>query len=351
MLKKENFCEEGKTDVLPLICNDLPWEKLFGKTVFVTGGTGLVGSCLIRQLLQINREKALGLGIVALVRNVDKAAQMLGADDALTFVQGDVESLPKVHGPVDYVVHAASPTASSFFVEHPVETVKTSICGTMNVMELAREKGTKSFVYLSSMEAYGENNTDDVLREEDALLVKPLSVRSCYPQAKLLCENLCVDYYHEYGLSCKVIRLAQTFGPGIPKDDKRVFAQFARSAIQGTDIVLLTPGLTKQCYLHTEDAVTAILAVLLKGEGGQVYNAANPATYCSIREMASLVAEKIADGKIKVTVNASEEAASKYPPTHKWNLSADKLMALGWRPTADLEEMYRQMIEQMRREA
>lgn len=337
----------GECETL-LNCNDLPWEDLAGKNIFITGGTGLVGSGLIRGLLHINSEKNLNLKIFALVRSIGKAQAMLPQDEALVLAEGSLEQLPWIYDPIHYVVHAASPTASSYFMEHPVETVKAAVCGTMNILDLAKEKQVQSLVYLSSMEVYGENDTDEPLSEDNAVSAKPISVRSCYPQSKLLCENLCVDYAHEYGISCKAIRLAQTFGPGVPKNDNRVFAQFARSAIQKTDIVLQTPGLTKQTYLYTMDAVTAILTVLLKGTAGQIYNAANPSNYCSIRQMAELVAQELAGGEISVTVNTSPEAAAKYPPTHKWNLSAEKLIALGWKPTADLAYMYRRLIEDLR---
>ena len=325
--------------------NYIPWNNLSEKNIFITGATGLVGSQLVQFLLRVNKEKELKLKIYALVRSINKAHDMFPDDDALVFIEGDMESLPTIEEDIHYVIHCASPTASGYFMEHPVETVKTAVCGTINILEMAKEKQVESFVYLSSMEVYGENNTDEPLFEDMLLLANPLSVRSCYPQSKLLCENLCVDYAHEYNLSCKAIRLAQTFGPGIPKNDNRVFAQFAKSAINNTDIVLNTPGLTKQTYLYTLDAVTATLTVLLKGKAGEIYNAANPENYCSIYDMARLVAEDLSEGKIKVTVNTSPEAAAKYPPTHKWNLSADKLMSLGWKPTADLKTMYKMLIE------
>lgn len=348
MAEKKSIWKENNTTFLSLNCEHLPLDDLKGKNIFITGGTGLVGSLLIRKLLEINTAKQLGLKIYALIRSLDKAEEMLPRDDSLVILQGNLEHLPQISAPIHFVIHTASPTASSYFIEHPVETVKASVVGTMNVLELAKEKQVTSFVYLSSMEVYGKNNTDELLYEDTPVLATPLSVRSCYPQSKLLCENLCVDYAHEYGLSCKAIRLAQTFGPGIHKNENRVFAQFARAAINGTDISLDTTGATKQCYLYTEDAVTAILSVLLLGKSGEIYNAANPATYCSIREMGELVASKIANGSISVHVNTSGVDPAKYPPSHKWNLSADKLMALGWRPTADLEEMYRQLIKYMK---
>lgn len=348
MFEKKTVFQKENENVSALMCDWLPWEQFAEKNIFVTGGTGLVGSALIRTLLSANAEKKLGLQVYALVRDTEKARAMLPDDAALILAQGDMAVLPEINAPLHYIVHTASPTASKFFVEHPVETVKTAVCGTMNVLELAREKDAQSFVYLSSMEVYGENQSDEPLLEDAPVLANPLSVRSSYPQSKLICENLCVGYAAQYGISCKVIRLAQTFGPGIPANDNRVFAQFARAAMEKTDIVLQTPGTTKQTYLYTADAVTAILAVLLKGQAGQVYNAANPTNYCSIREMAELVAERIAGGEIAVRVDIATDAAIKYPPAHKWNLSADKLMALGWKPTADLEQMYRALIADMK---
>lgn len=331
-----------------LNCDYLPWKKLSNKIIFITGGTGLVGSALIRTLLGANAQKSLGLKIYALVRSAEKARAMFSEDEALELIVGEIDPLPDIEVPVDYVVHAASPTSSQFFVDQPVETIKTAVQGTINVLDMAKTKGVQSFVYLSSMEVYGERHTDDSLTEDLPSIMRSLNVRNCYPQAKLICENLCISYFHQYALPCNVIRLAQTFGPGVPVSDNRVFAQFAKAVIGNQDIVLATAGETKRCYLYTLDAATAILTVMLKGEAGEAYNAANPATYCSILEMAKLVADRVADGAISVKVNAAGNATpGKYLPTHKWNLSADKLMTLGWKPTADLEHMYRKLIGDM----
>lgn len=327
----------------------IPWEDLADKNIFITGGTGLVGSSLIQLLLLANSEKNLNLKIYALVRDLSKAKEKLPVSDALYFVEGTIDPLPAVDAPIHYIVHAASPTSSQYFVDQPVETIKAAVQGTINVLDMAKLKDVQSVVYLSSMEVYGECHTDDLLIEDLPSKMKSLNVRNCYPQAKLICENLCVSYAHEYGINCKIVRLAQTFGPGVPMSDNRVFAQFAKAVINNSDIVLATAGETKRCYLYTLDSATAILAIMLKGKAGEAYNAANPATYCSILEMAQLVAGKVAGGAISVQVNADGTATpGKYLPTHKWNLSADKLMALGWQPTADLEHMYRMLIAYMR---
>ena len=119
-----------------------------------------------------------------------------------------------------------------------------------------------------------------------------MNVRSSYPESKRLCESLCSAYASEYGVPAKVVRLTQTFGVGVSYNDGRVFAEFARCAIEGRDIVLKTKGQTKRNYIDIDDAVNAIFTVLLKGVAGEAYNVANEDTYCSIYEMANMVAEK-----------------------------------------------------------
>ena len=349
MFEKALFTQHEELEDFLLNSNYIPWEKLENARLFITGATGLVGSCLTRALLYANEKLALGLRICALVRDPDKARAMLPASEALVLLRGDLDSFSGTEEPVDYIVHAASPTASKYFMTNPVETIETAVGGTMKILALAKEKQVKSLVYLSSMEVYGDNHSEEPLMEEDGVSIRPLSIRSCYPVSKLLCENLCISYYHEYNLPCRVLRLAQTFGPGTADGDQRVFAQFARAVIGGTDIRLETAGTTKQCYLYTMDAVSAILTALLCADGGQAYNAANPATYCSIREMAELVAGPVAGHGIAVHVNDGDpkEAAAKYPPTHQWNLSVEKLCAAGWKPHYDLPAMYERLISYM----
>ncbi|MDO4920369.1 MAG: NAD-dependent epimerase/dehydratase family protein [Phascolarctobacterium sp.] len=329
----------------------IPWENFKSKTILITGGTGLIGSTLISALLYADRVKELNLKIIALVRDLTKAEQQFAEQqnfsDALSFVVGTVEKMPAIDMPVDYIVHGAGPTASNFLVEHPVETIRIAVLGTANMLEIAKAKKVKGFVYLSSMEVYGAPHTDTVIEETQGTTVDTMSVRSCYPEAKRLCESLCASYFSEYGVPAMVIRLAQTFGPGVAAKDQRVFAEFARCAMNRKDIVLQTAGTSKRCYLYTADAVTAILTLLLTGNSGEAYNAANNTTYCSIVEMAQMVAEKLGDNKIKVIVAVDGKHEQKFPPTHKLNLGIGKLQGLGWNASRNLLEMYARMMGTM----
>lgn len=328
-----------------LQANYIPWEQLRGKTCLITGATGLIGYTMASALLYAGWKKRLDLTVVALVRSMEKAKQkfsaQLGQGLPLRLVQGDVEQLPTIDGPVDYVIHGASPTASKYFVEQPVETIQTAVLGTMNLLRLAKEKQCQGFVYLSSMEVYGSPQTDEKITESHSTNLDTMAARNSYPESKRLCESLCASYWSEYGVRAMAVRLTQTFGPGVAYNDNRVFAQFARSVLEGKDIVLLTKGETRRSYLYTADAVTAILTVLLKGQGGKAYNAANEDTYCSIHEMAELFAE----GKVQLKIQCNKEETKQFAPVLRMNLGTEKIKSLHWKAMFDLKDMKDRMIQ------
>lgn len=332
-----------KEDLRYIADYELPYELLQGQTVLITGATGLVGAMLVRSLLAIG-----GIRVVAFVRDIQKARRLFGEDPNLQIAVGDIREPLSISNAADFIVHCACVTASRSMVERPVETILTSVEGTKNILELARKKQCRSVVYVSSMEVYGafaQPNCE--ITEQMIGYVDPLKVRSNYPESKRLCENLCVAYGSEYGVPVKIARLAQTFGAGILPDENRVFAQFARSAICGQDIVLHTQGLSEGNYCYLRDCVTGLLTVLLKGENGEAYNIANPASHTTIAQMAQMVAERIAGGKIRVMLDIPTTNRYGYAPDVKMKLNSDKLQALGWKPEIGLEESYRRMIADM----
>ena len=322
--------------------------RLAGQTVLVTGSTGLIGRHLVRRLLEWNRRFALDLRVVAAVRSVEKAEKVFGADvSALQLASGDIRCLRLDGLNVDYAIHAASNTSSQAFVEAPADIISEVLGGTRHLLEAVKAiPGFKRFVFLSTMEVYGTPQTDESIAETHVGAIDPLSVRSCYPLSKKLAENLCVAYGAQYGVPACIVRLTQTFGEGVDYADGRVFAEFARCAIEGRDIVLATPGKTRRSYLYVGDAVDAILTVMLLGKTGTAYNAANEETYCSIREMADMVAACFGNGRVEVRVD--ERPLARYAPTLHMNLDTAKLGALGWRAEIGLEEMFRRLIASMR---
>ena len=338
-----------KEDLEQIASAGLSWDKLRGRSVFVTGATGLIGMTAVHALLYADRIRALGLHIYALVRDRAKADRIFPAESvspALTLLEGTMEELPGIPEKIDYWIHAACPTASAFMTEHPVEVIRTSVEGTIRLLEAAGTRGCAGFVYLSSMEAYGEVNTEQVLDEGTLGKIDLTRTRSCYPESKRMCEMICTSYAKEYGVPAMSIRLAQTFGPGVDYADQRVFAMMTRNAIAGEDIVLATKGTSRHPYLYTAQAVTAVLTVLLDGEPGVTYNASNPSTYCSIFEMGEMVAKEIAGGKIRVRVDENADA-SRYPAPSFLNMDISRILQLGWEPEHDLIWMYKRLARYM----
>lgn len=337
-------------DDLEYISNyNLPYENLKGNTVLVTGATGLIGFHLIKALLTIGDIK-----IIALIRNINKAKEIYTKEELehISFAIGDIVEEINIDVEVDYIFHCAAITTSKIMINNPVETIMTSVNGTNNILKLAAVKKSKSVVFISSMEMYGSFDDDaGEITEEKIGYIDPLKVRSNYPESKRLCENMCIAYLHEYTVPVKIARLAQTFGAGILPWENRVFAQFARSAMNGTDIVLHTKGLSEGNYCYTSDCITGLLTILLNGENGEAYNISNPKNHTTIANMALMVAEKIADNKIKVIYDIPEINTFGYAADTKMKLNSDKLQKLGWKPQVDLEEAYKRMIGQMKFES
>ncbi len=346
----------GQSDVLQrdleeLVHENAIFEQYKDATVLISGATGLIGSLLIRSFVLANEQKHLNVKIIALIRDENKAGTIFG--DLLE--RSDIEVLKvdictplSCRKPVDFIFHTAAITTSKTMVELPVMTAVTAIYGTKNMLDFAVKVKAKAFVYISSMEVYGKFLKGELVSEAMMGYVNPLLVRSNYPESKRMCENLCIAYQKQYGVPVKIARLAQVFGAGILPGENRVFAQFARSVIHSTDIVLHTQGLSDGNYCYTTDCIRGLLLIATDGVVGEAYNVANEESHITIADMAQLVAEKLAQGRIQVCFDIPDDNVYGYAEDTKMILSADKLKGIGWEPRVSLEESYRRMISYMR---
>ena len=310
----------------------------------ITGATGYIGSMLVKHLLSLDNN----VEITALVRNEEKAKRILPTDVKIICADiTNVAAMSNIKGEFDYIIHTAAVTASSYMVTHPVETADSIILGTKNILELARRANIKSMVYLSSMEVFGQVNLPKNRRaaESDLGFVDIYNPRSCYPLGKRMAEHYCYAYFKEYNVPVKIARLAQTFGAGVSKDDNRVFAQFAKSTVNGNDIILHTDGMSVGNYCAVDDALAAICLLLHNGKSGEVYNVANENLTMRIRDMAELVAGEAALGKISVSYEIDADNGHGYAPSTELRLSAAKLMLLGWKPTKSMVDMYKDLLQ------
>lgn len=316
------------------IINDFDMSVFDGKTILVTGATGLIGKLCVKSLLN----SGYNTQVIALVRDEEKAKNIFAESKRLTYLVQDINQRINTTRRVDYIIHAASTTSSKDFVEKPVETIYTAINGSRNILEFAKNKRLEGMVYLSSLEIYGVNEKENI-KERDYGYIDILNPRSSYSESKKMVETMCISYGTEYGVPVKIARLAQTFGAGVSISDNRVFAQFAKAIINKENIVLHTKGETKRNYCYTTDAVRGIFTILTKGENNNAYNVANENSYCSISEMAHLLENEYTKVEYKI-----DEVNRGYNPTVKIALNTEKLNALGWEAKVDLKEMFDRLI-------
>lgn len=328
--------------------SSIPWNRLDGKEILITGATGLIGSMLVKTLLYHNSQKStLPIKITVQARNLEKLIFLYSPEleqKKMEYILCDIEDIDTDKS-FDYIVHAAGETSSKAFLDNPIHTIHTIIEGTENILRIASKRKTCRFIFLSTMEVYGIPDNDMKISEDYAGNLDSMKPRSCYPISKKMAENMCVCYAKEFGFEVSILRLAQTFGPGVSAEDRRIFAEFARCVIENRNIVLHTKGETKRSYLYTADAVSAILTVMLNGESSQIYNLANEDTYCSIYDMALLVADDIAQGNIKIEIILEDEEKFGYAPELCMNLDTRKIQKLGWKAKYDLKTMYIRLIK------
>lgn len=334
---------ENKVDTMDIAIN--------GK-VLITGISGMIGGMIARSLHDSENFRQGKFQIIGISRDKQKAIASLGGtlSKRIALVEADISDAAALQQieEADVIFHCAAITDSKQMVSNPVEVADGIVLGTRNMLELARKCNVKSMVYLSSMEVYGTvSDTGRPRTEEELGDIDLKSPRSCYPMAKRMAEHYCHIYHKEYGVPVKIARLAQTFGTGVRQDDNRVYMQFSRAASEGRDIILKTPGNSMGNYCATEDAIDAIFTIMQKGESGEVYNVVNEENTMCIREMANLVASRIANGKIDVKVECEDNALTGYAPDTGLRLSSEKLRGLGWKPKKTMQDMYRDVLTEV----
>ena len=324
-------------------------------TYIVTGATGYIGSMLVRRILSE------GSNVALVVRNLSKAEKIfdneIGKANIKIFVSDvtDPDGMKSAAKEIAHdkkiknaaLIHAASETKSKYMLDNPAETLDTIILGTRNVLEMMRscDGKIKSMVHLSSMEAYGIVSLPEGERAGEEMLgmIDMTSPRSSYPLGKRTAEFYCMLYAKEFGVPVKVARLAQVFGAGVPSDDSRAFAQFARAAMTGEDIVLETSGESMGNYCSIDEAIDAIMLILREGKNGETYNVVNEENTMRVRDMARVALDTLGTGAGRVITNVGNGKANVYAPNTKLMMSGKKLAALGFSPRKSLADMYRDL--------
>ena len=327
-------------------------EELFGKTILITGGTGLIGSSVADQLIYLNRNRDAKMRLVIAARSEDRVGRRfegVGPEDGVEYFHYDATSLDDVEfdGDLDYIIHAASNANPAIYMKEPVETMLSNFVGLNAMLRLAARKQVKRLLFVSSSEVYGQKESlTEPFEENKYGFLDILNERAGYPSSKRAGETLIVAYGMEYGVDSVIVRPGHIYGPTITPADNRASAEFTRDALEGKDIVMKSKGEQLRSYCYSLDCASAMLTVLLKGEKGNAYNISNPDAICTIRAIAEMIAEK---GGVKVVFDLPTEAEKKsYSMMMNSALRSDKLEALGWKGKFDLEHGVECMFRAMR---
>ena len=313
---------------------DYSWDKLKGSTILVTGATGLIGSFLIDVLMNHNNKKRLNCYIIALGRNYTKAYERFGKyfeSEYFSFKEIDINNSISIEEEIDYIIHAASNTHPLAYSNDPIGTIKANVFATNNLLELAVKKKCKRFVFLSSVEIYGENRGDvEYFDECYSGDIDCNTLRAGYPESKRVGESLCQAYIKQFGLDVVIPRLSRTFGPTMLLDDSKALSQFILKAVKGEDIVLKSEGQQYYSYEYVGDAVSAIFEFMFDGKNGEAYNVTNPDCDIHLRDLANQIAF-IVGKKVIYEIPNSDESAG-YSKATKALLSIEKIKKIGWQP-------------------
>ena len=314
-------------------------DNLKDKTVLITGSKGIIGSGMIRWILYENERRCNNTHIIASTRNPDSQPSYIESGDDVHFCRFGEEG--KLTEKIDYIIHTAAPTSNKVFKEHPVESLRTIIDGTETILELAKRQEGCSVIYLSSEEAYGTPNATAPVPENYVGAIDSLNVRNCYPMGKKAAELLCRAYFEEYGLDVKIIRPTVILGIYQPYDSVKVECEILRCIMENKNLYMKSNGMTKKCVIYTMDALSAVWTVLFKGMPGEAYNATNPETFETVKDRAYQAFARF-NPKLTIEFAAQDDViASGYLPQRALQEDISKIAALGWRPLASIDDIYK----------
>lgn len=335
---------------------DLPYSQLQGKSILVTGATGMLASYVVYFLIWLNEYKQYDINIVVLVRSQEKCRNRFGEYAEKSYFHMCVDDICKplqMENDIDYIIHAASLASPQYYGVCPVEVAAPNVLGTYNLLQLAKEKNVSSFLYFSSGDVYGAMPQGTGAFGEDTLgTMDPLAEHSCYGESKRMGETWCASFAREHNVPVKIARIGHTYGPTMDvENDPRVFASFMKCILAGTDIVMHSDGSAMRPFCYVADAVAAFFLILLKGENGEAYNVCNDQQFISVSELANVLVSLEPGKKLQVVCqkrNLDDNYMENF--INKANCpSADKLRRLGWQCNYDVYDGFKRVMEHLRK--
>lgn len=321
------------------------WEDLRGQRLFLTGGTGFVGTWLVETFVWANRELNLGANVTVLSRNPerfrDKAPES-ACDRCLTLVQGSLSNFDLPSHEYPFVIHAATDQTPAPTRDEPGGTFDRELAGTRRVLELARHGKTRRLLFTSSGAVYGKQPPGIPRLPEDYLgAPETTDVHSGYGQAKRASEFLCTLYGQQYGFEPLIARLFAFAGPHLPLNLNFALGNFVRDALSGGPIRIAGDGTPRRSYLYAADLAIWLWTILLHGRASRPYNVGSDQEV-SIGQLAQRV---VATGAPGVRIEIAQSPKLGMPPA-RYVPSVDRAREeLGLEVKVGLDEATRRMFE------
>lgn len=335
-------------DLQRIVSSPLPWNRLFGKTVLITGANGFVPAYMLETLMYLNETADANIHLVALVRNKEKALRRLGhlaGRPELTMVVQDVRDPYRGPEAVNYLIHAASQASPKFYSSDPVGTFETNVLGTRRMLEVARNARSEAFLFFSSGEVYGRAADASIPVSESAYgYLDPIDLRSCYAEGKRGGESLCACWHAQFGVPAKIVRLSHTYGPGMDLNDGRVFADFVADMVAGRDIVMKSDGSARRPFCYLADATIAFFTILLNGKSGEAYNVGSDSE-TSILDLAEMLCRLFPERNCRV-IRRERDPGDPYlvSPVSGGHFDLSKIRSLGWEPVTNIETGFERTV-------
>jgi dTDP-glucose 4,6-dehydratase len=293
--------------------------------VVITGAAGFIGSHLAETLL--DRDYTV-IGIDNLLTGATENISHLVNRD-FTFIKHDVTNYMYVDGPVDFVLHWASPASPIDYLELPIPTLKVGALGTHKALGLAKAKGAR-FVLASTSEVYGDP-LEHPQKETYWGNVNPVGPRGVYDEAKRFAEAITMAYHRYHGLDTKIVRIFNTYGPRMRLNDGRAVPAFMSQVLHNEDVTVFGDGSQTRSFTYITDLVDGIIKLMLSAENDPV-NIGNPV---------EMTIKDIAETIIRMTGSASKIVYKPLPTDDPKQRRPDITRArtlLGWEPKVQLEE-------------
>jgi UDP-glucuronate decarboxylase len=304
------------------------------KTVLVTGGAGFIGSHLVKRLLEEgNRVICVDNLYTGSKNNIIEFLD----NPNFTFLKEDINNHLNIREQIDEIYNFACPASPVYYQKDPVFTITTNLVGTKNMLDLALQHGAK-FLQASTSEVYGDPSVHPQT-EEYWGNVNPIGIRACYDEGKRAAETLCFDYYRKRNAKIKVIRIFNTYGPNMAKDDGRVVSNFINQALNNEDITIYGDGNQTRSFQYVEDLINGVIKIMDQDETVGPINLGNPDEF-TILELAEKVIE-LTNSKSKIIY---KDLPGDDPKKRKPDISKAK-KSLNWKPKISLNNGLNKTID------